>query len=130
MQPDEPYAAGLLHDIGKVVMGQYMADTFDRAIDLARESSIPHDQAEREVFGVDHAEIGGALAESWELPPPLVDAIRHHHRPSDAKFAPKLTCLIHVVDLACLELGVGLGRDGLQYLGRPARVLHLGPRRR
>ena len=119
VQPDEAYVGGLLHDIGKVVLDQYMQEEFGRAMELAPAEAIAFDEAERRVFGVDHAAIGGALADHWELPPMLVDAIRCHHRPADAKVAPALTAAIHVADIVCLELGVGIGREGLQYAGEP-----------
>ena len=119
VHPDEAYVAGLLHDIGKIVLDQYMQEEFGEAMDLTRERGVPFDEAERRVFGVDHAEIGGALAEHWDLPSMLVEAIRYHHRPLEAGVAPALTAAIHVADIVCLELGVGLGRDGLQYAGEP-----------
>jgi putative nucleotidyltransferase with HDIG domain len=112
---EEAYVAGLLLDIGKIVLDQYMQDEFETANALAIEESISFIEAEQRVFGADHAEIGGLLAEKWNLPPDLVDAIRHHHDPSSAEGAPVLAALVHVSDLVATELGIGIGSDGLQY---------------
>ncbi len=74
------FVASLLHDIGQMVLGQYMPQEFQQALALAAERAIPIDEAEREVFGLDHAEIGAMLAESWKLPALLASCIRNHHR--------------------------------------------------
>lgn len=78
-----PFTCGLLHDIGQLVM-------FNQCPELSRQALIKalddYDglevyQSENLVFGYDHAEVGGALAEAWGLPPSIVDAIRYHHQP-------------------------------------------------
>jgi putative nucleotidyltransferase with HDIG domain len=74
------FVASLLHDIGQMVLGQYMPEEFQQAMALAKERAIPIHEAEREVIGLDHAEIGAMLAESWELPPQLISCIRNHHQ--------------------------------------------------
>lgn len=74
------FVASLLHDIGQMVLGQYMPEEFQQAMALAQERAIPIHEAEREVLGLDHAEIGAMLAESWELPPQLITCIRNHHQ--------------------------------------------------
>lgn len=75
------FVAGLLHDFGKVVLAQFKPEKFRLALDLAEDGGIPLYQAEREILGIDHAEIGGLLAESWKLPDYLADCIRNHHNP-------------------------------------------------
>jgi putative nucleotidyltransferase with HDIG domain len=78
------FVAGLLHDFGKVVLAQFKPAPFRQALDLSADGSRPLHQAEREVLGLDHAEIGGLLAERWKLPLSLADCIRRHHRPHEA----------------------------------------------
>ncbi|MCW8983316.1 MAG: HDOD domain-containing protein [Gammaproteobacteria bacterium] len=74
------FVASLLHDIGQMVVGQYMPDEFQSALAICNEQEIPICEAEREIFGIDHAEIGAMLAESWQLPAALISCIRNHHQ--------------------------------------------------
>lgn len=81
---DEAYVAGLLHDVGKLVFAANLPEDYQKALDLAREKKISLAAAEREVFGADHADIGGYLLGLWGLPVPVVEAIALHHRPRKA----------------------------------------------
>ena len=123
-KPDELFTAALLHDIGKLVMGEYVASFYEE-IDMAAARGIPFQEAEREVLGTDHAEVGAMILQNWNLPARIVEAVRFHHEP-DATPAPNiLTDLVHLGDMACLLIGIGLGNDGVQYkpsLGATARI--------
>ncbi|MDD2721600.1 MAG: HDOD domain-containing protein [Gallionella sp.] len=77
--PGDCYIAGLLHDFGKVVFAQFLAEEFRRALALSAEQSMPLYLAEREVIGTDHTVVGGMLVEKWQFPQQLVNNIRHHH---------------------------------------------------
>ncbi|HRK33358.1 MAG TPA: HDOD domain-containing protein [Candidatus Hydrogenedentes bacterium] len=91
------FSAGLLHDIGKVALDSVYPDNFQEAVKRAVENQIALHEVEPEVFGMDHAEVGGALAEHWNLPPLLTEAIRRHHTPEQAMLSPELA---HVTALA------------------------------
>ena len=112
---EEAYVAGLLHDIGKIVLDQFMTDEFSETFEYAAANSVPFSDAEREIVGADHAHVGGLLAERWELPDNYVAAIRYHHDPLASGDMKLLTSIVHIADLIALELGLGLGADGLQY---------------
>jgi len=73
------FAAGLLHDIGKVVFALYMPVEFQQALARAAEDNSPLHEAEAECLGATHADIGALLAEKWNLPGPLHEAIERHH---------------------------------------------------
>jgi putative nucleotidyltransferase with HDIG domain len=73
------YIGGLLHDIGKVLVYEFYPEKFEEIVLLLVEEEIPDYEAELEVLGVDHAEIGGALAEKWKFDKEIITAIQYHH---------------------------------------------------
>ena len=75
------FTAGLLHDIGKVVLNEYVGQEFARIARMVTEEHISFAEAENQVLGVSHEEIGEKVAQKWKLPEALVRCIRHHHRP-------------------------------------------------
>jgi len=92
---EEAYIAGLLHDVGKLVLAANLPQQYQEAISIARQEKVPLSVAERKVFNADHADVGGYLLGLWGLPVPVVEAIALHHRPSAAiqkRFSP-LTAL-------------------------------------
>jgi HD-like signal output (HDOD) protein len=72
---DNAFTAGLLHDIGKNVLDKVMHDEFMKALQSSRDESRPLWEAERQYCGVDHAYVGGLLAEIWNLPSDLRFAV-------------------------------------------------------
>lgn len=90
---------GLLHDVGRLVLAANLPDAFDRAYQLAEEKQISHWEAEREVFGATHAEVGAYLIGLWGLPEPIVEAVAYHHAPAKCPHpgSAMLTSL-HVAD--------------------------------
>jgi len=107
----EEFVAGLLHDIGKIVMDQFFHEEFTRVVDFTYEKDVPMIEAEKEVLGVTHAEIGSWLAEDWKLPLSLVEAITFHHQPQEAVLNPTLTSLVRLSDLFCKAKGIGFSGD-------------------
>jgi putative nucleotidyltransferase with HDIG domain len=111
---DEAFTAALLHDIGKLVLGKYVqAD--QKAIDDPKYSAKTFVEVEREVLGTDHAEVGAWVLQTWDLPGPLVDAVRWHHEPDKCPNPTVTLDITHASDMICLMMGLGLGRDGLRY---------------
>ena len=110
---EEAFVAGLLHDLGKVVMNTYGRKQFADVLVRVQLGSMTYADAELSVFGFGHAEAGACLLERWHLPPSLVAAVRWHHAPSDALFDSPLPCLVHVADAVCQVLDAGRESDGL-----------------
>jgi putative nucleotidyltransferase with HDIG domain len=101
----DAYAAGLLHDVGKVVLRQADPERFDQVLARCRATNVAAAEAERELFGSDHAEVGGWLAERWGLPADIVEAIACHHRPDDATRNPALASLVHIANSLAQRAG-------------------------
>jgi putative nucleotidyltransferase with HDIG domain len=114
-QGDQAFIAGLVHDIGKVILSVYVADAYDEIIRQVREEEKPFSVVEEEILGFTHAAVGARVADKWNLPADHVEAIACHHTPLDAAENPELTAIVHVADAICMSMGIGLGGDGLYY---------------
>jgi len=117
--PDVTFTAAILHDIGKAVLGSFVAEKISLIEERLLEVGGAFDDEEREALGIDHAEVGAIILKNWELPLELVDTVKCHHRPEDATVDQLMTDVVHVADALCLSGGIGTGRDGLQY--RPSK---------
>jgi len=117
----EVFAAGILHDIGKLVLSQYFPTDFGEILDVAQSQGIYIGKAEELVLGVTHADVGGWLAERWNLPDQLEESISNHHTPGRLGPRSELTSLIHLADFLCRRENIGDG--GGDKL--PALVLEL-----
>jgi HD-like signal output (HDOD) protein len=106
--PEECFCAGLIHDIGRVVLDQYFHENFLKAIQKAMESKIPLLQAENEIFGFNHMDVGDWLTSRWELPQDIRVPIVHHHNPAKTEYAREITTLVHLADSLCYEIQFGL----------------------
>jgi len=88
------FVAGLLHDFGKVVLVQFMAEDMESALNQANTQAQPLHEHEHAILGFDHSEVGGELARKWGLPNELVLSIRQHHDPDPATDSAMRDCVI------------------------------------
>ncbi len=112
---DVAFTAGLLHNLGKLAMSIWLEKRLAAMLQYATRENLTFDQVERKLFGYDHAQVGAHLAESWNLPPRLVNAIRYHHEPDACEPSDPVVDCVHVGDYFTMSLGFGLGADGLRY---------------
>lgn len=113
---DTSFTAGLLHDIGKLILSSFVEKDFSEIEKTALVEEESFEKAEKEILGIDHAEVGGAILEQWRFPKELVDAVRWHHHPEVCKGESRMVVdIVHVADALCLTEGIGVGREGLQY---------------
>lgn len=113
--PDYTFTAGLLHDIGKIILGTFVEVDADPIMTLAFQKGVSFDQAEKQVLGINHAEAGAILLEKWNLPECIADVDRWHHQPDMFQGDTLVLDLVHVADVLSMMGGLGIGKDGLNY---------------
>jgi putative nucleotidyltransferase with HDIG domain len=122
----EVFVGALLHDMGISVLHQHFNDEYRKILSTIEQSHLTFLEAEQEILGVTHAEVGGWLAERWNFPRQLVEAIAMHHRPLQAEENPELVSIIHCADvlanrlhppLAVFDTGLDFQPDVLQRVG-------------
>ena len=127
-KPGQAYTAGLLHDIGKVVLDQHVAAACPLLYRrLSQNLARDFTEAERALLGTDHTEAGLKLARSWSFPESLSEAIRHHHHPEGAENHPELTHVVHLADLLMSMFRAGLETEqmGTRHLARRREAIGL-----
>lgn len=109
------FTAALIKDIGKVILNQYVKNSFDNINALVTEQNFTFREAEKEVIGIDHAELGGMVAENWKFSPKMIEIIRNHHLPQESSISEFESSIVYMADTICMMMGIGGGADGLAY---------------
>lgn len=109
------FTAALLHDVGKMILSHFVQDYFEEIKELTRLKKISFVEAEKEVLGIDHAELGGRITAQWRFPNAIVSAIRYHHIPFLSPEDRSVVQLVNLCDMVAIITGIGGGADGLLY---------------
>lgn len=129
--PDVAFTGGLLHDIGKSILSEFLKERYLEILAELRDKEVADYVAgERELIGIDHARVGYELARNWGLPEVMQMVIRHHHEPSLAPEDLKpVIYAVHLGDIIAMMGGYGTGTDNLLYRldQRYADYLMIGP---
>jgi putative nucleotidyltransferase with HDIG domain len=96
---DDCFVAGLLHDMGKIVLLHQFKDLFQKVWLAVKGNNLSFYEAEKRQIEIDHARIGGYLARKWQLPTALVDAIRYHHDVNPGLNGQQLLLIIHAANI-------------------------------
>jgi putative nucleotidyltransferase with HDIG domain len=123
---DLAYTGGLLHDIGKVALDQYMNLAYPMFYRRTQENSENLIHVERDLFGLNHTEAGGRLAEEWGMPERLAEVIKYHHNPEKCTVDPELTHLVYIADLIMSRFVVGQELERLNTNSLGARLEKIG----
>jgi len=99
------FTAGLLHDLGKVILDEFFEPDIMHVMKRFMSEGMALYEAEKEIFGINHAELGGRLLSSWNIPSNLVDAVRWHHAPDKFPSSPDPS-VISFCDYLCLTNNV------------------------
>jgi HD-like signal output (HDOD) protein len=111
-QKEEAFVGGLLHDLGKVVAALYLPQPFLQAVHLAHARKGLLIDAELEIWGATHEDIGAWVAEQWSLPQDLSCVLSKHHHPRDAKEHAPLCQIVHLADILARGMRYGTPGDG------------------
>ena len=124
-RPDEAFTAGLLHDLGQLVLSQYEPERFGRGLYRAMNGAEPMEVAERLEFGYDHAQLGAALTSQWNFPSDICTAIAEHHNLDQAPDLRGLTYVHTQANGPCHKHGLWCGLDtldGTKGYGAPGSI--------
>jgi HD-like signal output (HDOD) protein len=107
-------------------LSQFVKEHFEEIKNIAHKKGLSFTEAEKEVLGIDHAELGGKISERWKFPTNIVAGIRYHHSPFMARESQELASTIHLCDLIALMNGFGGGANGLSYPGHKEVMKQFG----
>lgn len=108
---EEAFLAGLMHDIGKLVLNIQTPEMFDQIVQVVYNENRSFSLTEKEIIGFDHTEVGALLVNKWKLSPILEEVIKNHH--NDAALSPEAPLILYL-DLGnklCRKLGIGFLQD-------------------
>ena len=126
--PEVAYTAGLLHDIGRAALDQYVCRAFPLFYRRTQVADEALTVAEQDLLGITHTEAGRRLAEAWELPNILQAAICFHHNPGEAKKGKVMASLVYVAEMLMSRFNTGLELENMnpEYLESAMKTLGLG----
>jgi HD-like signal output (HDOD) protein len=91
--------AGLIHDVGKVILDRYFNKEFFLIVDMVDSEQIPMEQAELDIIGLSHADLGRLLLERWKFPKEITEAIGYHHRPWESEEYQDLSSITYLANM-------------------------------
>ncbi len=126
VEPGLAYTAGLLHDIGKVVLDQSIAGAYPLFYRKLVEEENNFLEAEIEILGLDHTQVGSNLARKWSFPESLTDIVRHHHKPENAGRNLELAHVVYLADVLMSRFHSGLELERLNVRSLASRMAAIG----
>ncbi len=113
---DIVFTGGILHNVGKVVIALYIHTAFKEIMDAVHNKNISFDDAEKEVTGYNHHEVGEKILAKWNFPNVLKSIVRYYQDPVEAPDEHKHeVCTVHIANALCMMAGIGVGNDGLYH---------------
>ena len=125
VSPEDAFTAGLLHDTGKIVLGQFFPELLNTVWTVVTQEQVSFYEAEKQRLAVTHAHIGGYLANKWQFPPGLTEAIRWHHKVKTDAVDSNLLMTLHAADALVNRLVQGASEAQAPILFSPEDSAHL-----
>lgn len=122
---DEFFTTALLHDIGKMILGNFVKEDLDAIEDITSQG-LPLVVAEQMVLGTDHAEIGAKILTKWSFPPEVANAVRWHHDPDSPEEPNSLVDIVYLSNVLCQATGIGVNDEAQQDELSPSALKRLG----
>jgi len=104
---EEIAIVGLLHDLGSIILEEYFHVLFLKTRQYALDHGVPTYIAERELLGIDHADVGGWTLEEWKLPENIIESVARHHSFEQDTYHARKTAVIHVADILAFAVDYG-----------------------
>lgn len=113
---EKAYIAGIIHDLGEVFLSNFLREPFMEVLEYIKIHPVKLVDAEAELLGTTHCEIGLCMARKWNFPDAYCDVIAYHHSPGEATIDPILCAIVNLADLFCTvrELNYG-GREWISF---------------
>jgi putative nucleotidyltransferase with HDIG domain len=109
------FTAALVKDIGKLILGRFVAFSYEKINILVQSHGHSFNDAEQKVIGMNHEELGAMVGQKWHFTPKLIYIIRHHHLSDESARQDLETSMVYLADIICMMMGVCTGADGLSY---------------
>jgi len=109
------YTAALVKDIGKLILGRFVAFSYEQINILVQSQGQSFNDAEREIIGMNHEELGALVGKKWNFSDKMIYIIRHHHLSDESARQDLETALVYLADIICMMMGICTGADGLSY---------------
>lgn len=113
---DIAFTGGIIHAVGKTILALYVQSTFKDILNKVETEGKTFQEAEREIMGFDHQEIGEKVLDKWGFPPVLKAIVRFYLEPDKAPEEYRvIVSIVHIANVLCLMGGIGIGSDGLYH---------------
>ncbi len=116
------YTANLLHDVGKIILSQYVKDEYKKMLKMIEEDHVDFLTAERKVLGFTHSDVSAKILRDWNFPEDIVLSARHHHNPE--KMENPYVNLTALADYLSMIIGKSSQKDGMHYKGHQKLLMH------
>ena len=109
LDEETAYIAGIIHDLGEVFLSNFLQGPFEEVLKRVEGQPVNFAEAELQVLGTTHCEIGLCMARAWNFPAVYCEVISCHHSAGEAEINPLLTAIVNLADLFCSVRGLNYG---------------------